>query len=192
MCGRYFLADDILDKLEEKGYRLTDELEDNTSPVIYPSQEGLYLGPSDEGEVRFAKWGFPLKDSPKLVINARSETASEKRMFRDSFENRRILIPMSGFFEWNSIKEKYTIKREDEKLMFVAGLLASFGGRDSYVMLTTASNSSMDKIHPRMPLILEEDMIKDWLFDKNKSREILQKSPANVSYKTDFQQLSFL
>lgn len=52
-------------------------------------------------EMDLLQWGFlpQWADSPDATprpINARSETASEKPMFRDAFENRRCLILQTG------------------------------------------------------------------------------------------------
>ncbi len=192
MCGRYFLENDILDQLEQKGYKLSNEIKDISFNTIYPSNMGLYIDSFDEKYVKAAKWGFSIKDRSKLIINARSETVTEKRMFQKAFEESRIIIIMSYFFEWNSIKEKYTLNREDDNLIYTGGLLRNFNGVDTYTMLTTLSNSSMKKIHHRMPLILEEDMIEDWLFDKDKAKKMLESSSAELKYTTDFEQLTLL
>lgn len=192
MCGRYFLENDILDQLEQKGYKLSNEIKDISFNTIYPSNMGLYIDSFDEKYVKAAKWGFSIKDRSKLIINARSETVTEKRMFQKAFEESRIIIIMSYFFEWNSIKEKYTLNREDDNLIYTGGLLRNFNGVDTYTMLTTLSNSSMKKIHHRMPLILGEDMIEDWFFDKDKAKKMLESSSAELKYTTDFEQLTLL
>lgn len=44
------------------------------------------------------RWGFERKGGG-LVINARSETAAEKQLFRESAQLRRCLIPASCNFE---------------------------------------------------------------------------------------------
>ena len=56
-------------------------------------------------EAAFARWGLLgpwMKEAndPGRQINARSETAAEKPMFRDSFRKGRCLIPATGFYEW--------------------------------------------------------------------------------------------
>ena len=45
------------------------------------------------------KWGYALPDG-KQIINARSETAVDKPLFRDGMLQRRCLIPVTNFFKW--------------------------------------------------------------------------------------------
>ena len=46
------------------------------------------------------QWGYkPFQEGGRLLINARSETASEKSTFKKSMAARRCLIPASWYFE---------------------------------------------------------------------------------------------
>src|SRR4051794_38230986 len=53
------------------------------------------------------RWGFIpywARKMQKLPVlnNARAETVAQKPMFRQSFRQRRCLIPATGFFEWKT------------------------------------------------------------------------------------------
>ncbi len=45
------------------------------------------------------RWSKDVKIGARM-INARSETLSEKSSFKGAFKKRRCIIPASGFFEW--------------------------------------------------------------------------------------------
>ena len=48
------------------------------------------------------RWGFVTKTGG-LVINARSETVATNGLFKWSYQQRRALMPIDGFFEWKDI-----------------------------------------------------------------------------------------
>ena len=48
----------------------------------------------------------------------------------------------------------------------------------------------MKPIHDRMPLLLERDEIDMWLFDDGLTEGFLQKTPALLERRTDFEQMS--
>lgn len=72
------------------------------------------------------KWGY--SGYGNKVINARSETAFEKPMFRKSMQERRCLLPASGYYEWRRTpsggksKQKYALYRAGQPTIFMAGL----------------------------------------------------------------------
>src|SRR5690242_8220146 len=46
-------------------------------------------------------WAKSKADAGKYsLINARSEEIDRKRSYQEAFHNRRCIIPVSGFFEW--------------------------------------------------------------------------------------------
>ena len=52
-----------------------------------------------------AWWGKPLKEFNLATFNARAETVTEKAIFRSAFKNSRCLIPVSGYYEWQTTPE---------------------------------------------------------------------------------------
>lgn len=61
---------------------------------------------------------------------------------------------------------------------------------DHFVILTTQSNASMEKIHDRMPLILEADQIHPWLCSKERVEIILNQTPVLLEHRSDYEQQS--
>ena len=58
-----------------------------------------------------------------------------------------------------------------------------------FVILTTAANASMEPVHDRMPLILEENQIKDWICENSKTEELLKKTPPLLEREGEYEQM---
>jgi len=105
------------------------------------------------------------------MINARSETVTEKPSFRTAFKRRRCLILADGFYEWQKIgskKQPYYIHLLDHQPFGFAGLWEHWQGPngdeiESCTILTTAANDLMRPIHDRMPIILPPEDHRRWL-----------------------------
>lgn len=123
------------------------------SPVVYLSDAGPALAD--------ALWGFQ-RSAGGITINARSETADRKSMFRDAFREGRCLVPADGFFEWRRegrANQPYLFRKKRGALFVMAGLREE--GR--YVVLTRNSEGDVTDIHDRMPVLLEPEDARRWL-----------------------------
>ena len=198
MCGRYYVDDETAREIE-RIIRIADEKVKRMSATeftlqakdIHPTDTAPILMQSGTGLCcSMQKWGFPGFDGKQIIFNARSESAMEKKMFQESVEHRRIVIPATWFYEWNRKKEKSTFYREDGKVLLMAGIYSRYQDEDRFVVLTTAANESMKPVHDRMPLILEENEIMPWIFDEVRYREILLKKPCLLKRKSEYEQLS--
>mgnify|MGYP002464882070 CR=1 FL=1 len=136
-------------------------------------------------------WGFPRFDGRGLLINARAETAAERRAFRECVLHRRCVIPAKGFWEWNKSKEKFSFERQDSQVMFMAGCYDCFDGQDRFVILTTEANPSVKPVHDRMPLILRRDQIRPWLTDAESALHLLAAPPPLLERHSTDGQMSF-
>jgi len=111
------------------------------------------------------EWGYTLPDG-RRIINARSETAHEKGMFRDVLKDRRCLIPASNCFEWETRdkdKIKYAIRPAEGNVLYMAGLYRIEKNKQVFNILPREPAESIAFIHDRMPVILPEGMKTDWL-----------------------------
>src|ERR1022692_2227280 len=76
------------------------------------------------------RWGLIpswAKDSSgaAMMINARSETAATKPVFRDALKSRRFLVPADWFYEWRrtgKTKQPFCFEVNDDSLFAFAGL----------------------------------------------------------------------
>ena len=115
------------------------------------------------------------------MINARSETVTEKPAFRSAFKYRRCLIPCDGFFEWERVgrkKQPFYFQLAGEELFVMAGLWehwqdANGNELESCTVLTTSANSLLADIHDRMPVILTPADYEHWLGPETEPAELL-------------------
>lgn len=196
MCGRYYVDDETAEEIE-KVIRLVDAKVHNRADLTMLQADDIHpadlvpviAGRNHEIQLEKIRWGIPKDD--KLIINARTETVLEKKMFADSVEHRRIAIPAAGFYEWNAKKEKYTFRKKDKSLMWFAGFYNLEQNEDRFVIITTAANASMQPVHDRMPLILDNNEIIPWILgDLHSYDNILKKVPEQLEKSTEFEQLS--
>ena len=165
MCGRYNFSQEESDEIRE----IVREVErrqrgEFKMGEIYPTNVAPVLVAGDDRPVpELLAWGFPRFDKKGVVINARAETAPDKPMFRKCLEQRRCVIPSTGFYEWAADKTKYRFRLPGEDALYMAGLYNEFAGEPRYVILTTAANESIADVHNRMPVILPKDKVEDWL-----------------------------
>ncbi len=199
MCGRYYVDDKTAREIDTLVWQ-ADERNRQESLRAVSRIKAADLYPGNSAPVLSKKggsiccewqhWGFPGFEGKKLIFNARCESAPEKPLFRDSIRRRRIVIPASWFYEWNRRKEKNTFYRSDMPVLFMAGLCRQYEDGEHFVILTTAANASMEPVHDRMPLILEDQEIAEWIFDDAKTERILHHIPCLLERKTEYEQLS--
>ena len=194
MCGRYAQRTDP--KRLAKEFKVTDVPAVEPRYNIAPTQDILGVVESADGrEMKFYKWGLVPswakdKSMGARLINARSETVTEKPSFRESFKKRRCIIPADGFYEWKRTdgkKQPFFFQMPDERPFGFAGLWERWEGADGEVIhsctiLTTEANEVLRPVHDRMPVILHPDDYELWLdVDARKFdlvREVLRPYPA--------------
>ncbi|MCB0448001.1 MAG: SOS response-associated peptidase [Gelidibacter sp.] len=143
-----------------------------------------------------------MKKSWNTTLNARGETIFEKSSFRSSAKNARCLIYVDGFYEhhhYNKDTYPFYIHKKDHEPMIFAGLYSEWqnpesGGKmNTFSIVTTTGNPLLAKIHnnpklegPRMPLILPEALVDQWLIDysddldKTTLQKLIQPYPADA------------
>lgn len=170
MCGRYWIepeSDEELLRIIDGMQRLDPGLRMQTAGEIFPGGGVPALCLSRAGNVRaFAMaWGYALPGG-RRAINARSETAAQKPLFRDGMRARRCLLPMSAYFEWerrNGARVKYKIAPAQAGPHCLAGVYRLEGGLPECAVLTAAAAPEIAFIHDRMPVIVPLGAGEAWL-----------------------------
>lgn len=161
MCGRYFVDEDAVDRIM-KGLIGEMNRSKGKTGEIFPGDTVLAVANSRAMHPKAfpMEWGFTGFDGKRL-INARSETAADKPMFRDSLQRRRCLLPAVNYFEWNGGR-KYAIRPEGDGF-FLAGLYRLENEKPMFSVLTRESAAPISFIHDRMPVILTPRMLGAWM-----------------------------
>ena len=141
-------------------------------PVIAPNRSG-------ERAVYPMKWGYTGKS---LLMNARVETAAEKPTFRDDWARHRCIVPASWYFEWEHrpgndgrkhTGDKYMIQPKDSSATWLCGLYRIEDGMPVFVILTREPGREIRFIHDRMPLIMPEKLVNEWIRPDVRPEELL-------------------
>lgn len=176
MCGRTSLAVAAAALEERFDARVADGVTVEPRYNIAPRDDLLAVRNDDSETISTLNWGFlphwanSPDDGPR-PINARSETAAEKPLFREAFRERRCLLLADGFYEWQGSrghKQPYRIERVDREPFAFAGLWDRWTGPDgadrfSCTVLTTDANDAVASVHDRMPVMLEPGEEAAWL-----------------------------
>ena len=181
MCTQYYIRmnDPDMDEIRERFFssRLTERFRSSGAKIteggiVRPSLVVPVVAPDKTAHraVYPMKWGFSL--GKKLIVNARSETAESKPMFRDHASVHRCAVPASFYFEWRHDKEtgkmagerpqKYAFRIPGENILWLGGLYRMENGLPSFTVLTRDASPELSDIHPRMPFIIPGNMLDEW------------------------------
>ncbi len=155
----------------------------NTVPVLAYGRSGR--------QIAFQMyWGFSVKTG-SLIPNARSETAAEKPIFKDSWAKHRCIIPASWYYEWEHARtpdgktvtgQKYLIQPSGMDKTFLCGIYRLEGGAPHFAVLTREPADKIRFIHDRMPLILPEELIDEWIYPGSDPAKVAEKALTEVEY----------
>jgi putative SOS response-associated peptidase YedK len=178
MCGRYRLS--RRKQIIEEHFDSVSGEEDWTPRYnIAPTQPVPIIRQNPKEPLRrmsFVRWGLIpswAKDmsGSASMINARSETAAMKPVFRDALKSRRCLVPADAFYEWKrtgKAKQPFCFEVRDGELFAFAGLWDRWkdprgSSISSCSILTTTPNAVTSAVHDRMPVVLDPSNYDLWL-----------------------------
>lgn len=186
MCGRFvgnFNTQDLVDEIGEsvREFGLTLRVPDFDGPLM----QNFNVAPThvvpilrvigQEVVVDVMRWGLiPIwaKDASigAKMINARSETITEKPSFKGLVPGHRCVIPMNGFYEWNrenpKAKVPYFVSRSDGHLMLAAGIWSDSPIVDegrTFSLITRDSVEDLSAIHDRSAVEFTAQDAVEWM-----------------------------
>lgn len=187
MCGRFTLAveqDEIINTFQIEDVQYKHSPRFNIAPT--QTIAGMRI---DDGKrsLQGFYWGLlpSWAKSRKMAystFNARSETIQSKPAFRSVFPKNRMIIISDSFYEWahvNKEKQPYRFRVKSKDVFGFAGLFDVWKDPDgelvqSCTIITTEPNSLTEKVHDRMPVILEGEDLEMWLNPEIKDKDLLQ------------------
>ena len=167
------------DKVKVKSYG--EIFPTDVVPVIAPNRSGLRT-------VYPMKWGYSGKS---LLMNARSETAAEKLTFREDWVRHRCIVPASWYFEWEHYPgsdgkkhtgDKYMIHPKDSAVTWLCGLYRIENGLPVFVILTREPGEALRFLHDRMPLIMPDELVTEWIRPDRKPEELLPGALTDMDF----------
>lgn len=179
MCGRMNVHDHpgVQDLLQHLGLTLVPE---RFAPRHNIAPGALLFGAFDADGPQLAEmewgivppWAKPGKFSRPL-INARAETVWEKPSFRKLIEQKRVIIPVSGFYEWkrtSASKIPYYFDSSTAGAIALGGIYQiSKDGIMQCCVVTTQANKLMQPVHDRMPVVVPPEAMGDWLSTEDRT-----------------------
>ena len=189
MCGRFVQYQGIADYLKVLGTdRLVVSGYDNQPIARYnvaPSTRvNILHNQHDDLRIDPVRWGwapFWAKGKRPDPINARVETVTTGKFFKQLWPDSRALVMADGWYEWvkdpNDPKKKqpFFIRLKSKAPIFFAALAEVHPGlepheSDGFVIITAASDQGMVDIHDRRPVVLAPEHAREWL-DQSLERE---------------------
>lgn len=177
MCGRFVQYQSMSDYLEVlapdrivvSGYDNQPIGRYNVAPGTRVSIEGLRIDPVHWRWAPF--WAKGKRPDP---INARVETVTTGKFFKQLWPKGRALVMADGWYEWvkdpddPKKTQPYLIRLKTQAPMFFAALAEVHTGLqlhegDGFVIITAASDQGMVDIHDRRPVVFSPEHAREWM-----------------------------
>jgi putative SOS response-associated peptidase YedK len=177
MCGRYGLFTRPWGIAKRLGASADASLPFVPRYNIAPTQPVLAITNDEARSLVDLRWGLVPRwatspaDVKLSTFNARIETIATAPAYRDSTRERRCVILADGFYEWrknaNGSKTPRWIHRIDGEPFVFAGLWDVWRRGDEHLasctVITTAANDFLRDTHSRMPVVLDDELAREWL-----------------------------
>jgi putative SOS response-associated peptidase YedK len=187
MCGRTILVTPPGDLQEFFGLDAVPDLPPRYN--IAPTQPMAVI--RQPHRLELLRWGLVLPDARVRGpgINVRVETVARAVAYRDAFRERRCLVIVDGFYEWQrreKLRQPFAIRRVDGKPFALAGIWSEcVTGEgelvDCCAIITGAATGVVAALHDRMPMIVPPDSYERWLAPDARESELVTLMKADAS-----------
>ncbi|HTJ84244.1 MAG TPA: SOS response-associated peptidase, partial [Polyangiaceae bacterium] len=194
MCGRFTLT---IPSYEDLAEALGVDPAENAAAYrprynVAPSDTSwIFRLKGGKREILPASWGLvpwwsESKSGGQKPINARSETLTKSRLFRDPFARKRCVVLADGFFEWRregAVRQPFWFRPRAGGLMLLGGIYDSFHDDATgehlrtFSIVTVKPNADVADIHDRMPLVIAPADLETWVAEAPRGAT---DAPANV------------
>lgn len=143
---------------------------------------------ADPDELSYFHWGInpsftKSKGVSHKLLFAPVEEIASKASQRRSIKQQRCIIPADSFYDWKDVGKReqipYRFYLQNNSLFSIAGIWDVFETDEgeqvnTFMMITTKANPDVSDISSRMPAILNDDLLLEWLNNSNTSESILE------------------
>lgn len=191
MCGRFAQAYDDTALLKKFGIEdLTERIQPkfNLSPG---NQVNTVLKKDNHLKLSSMPWGFSAlhgKPLPSLIINSSLDTLISNSHLGKYLVKHRCIIPVSGFYEWHN-KQPYFIKCSTD-ILCLAGVFVHDENGYKCSVTTIDSAGFLKNIHHRMPLLLNDELVKLWLSSGDIEDNLLKAEADKIVETLDFHKVT--
>jgi putative SOS response-associated peptidase YedK len=132
-------------------------------PIITASESGRVI--------QRVRWGKGFSD--------RSENMQNDEMVKHATS--RCIVPISGFFIWKEGREKdhpFFVRMMNSSVMSVAGMIFKENGSEYCDFLQRESNTLIQPMSPKMPLLLNKKLSEKWLDEDADEKKIIEEAKS--------------
>ncbi|PKM64065.1 MAG: hypothetical protein CVU96_04720 [Firmicutes bacterium HGW-Firmicutes-20] len=161
MCGRYLFVEK--DEEMQEWVKLASSGVQFATDEVFPTQQSLVIVKNDVIYTAAMNWGFVKWDDKSRIINARQETVASSPFFKSSFEQYRCVVLASGFYEWDTYKDRYLIRLKEQQVQYMAAVYQIKNDKQMFAILTQAAQADFEAIHNRQPVFLKKSEVDPYL-----------------------------
>ena len=199
MCGRFINLTKI-NSIKKKFNIVNSTTKNLLSYNISPAQNSCIIYKKKEINLDIARWGYTFLDhndkQEKNIINSRLETINNKILFKESYFERKCIIPLNGYYEWsllNNEKTPFFIHIPPSEPMYLAGIWKYINFKKDnqkvFTIITKSANSDINKIHHRMPVVLSFNEGEEYIND-DKSSFLNSNFSSSIESELDYYSVS--